>query len=576
MKHHALRLPRTGIAPALWLLALSLMPGRADAQQGISGLLDPDFHPSVTGSYVRGFAFQPDGKLVLSGNFTAVDGQSRNGIARLTVDSAVESTATFNAGSGANFWTTATAVQADGEIIVCGPFSTVNGQNRRRLARLNADGSVESTATFNIGTGVVSQYLNDAVACIALQPDGKILVGGQLSSIDGRPRRGIARLNANGTVEGAATFNAGTGADSGLAGFDATVYAVAPQADGKILIAGDFASVDGQAHTGIARLNANGTVDSTFNVSLGVAAGQSSAAIQALAVQADGKILVAGSFTTVNGQPRDGPARLLTDGTVESTATFHPGPGTAGIRSMALQADGKLVIGGGPPGGGGAFGTGGVARLLADGTAESPAAFNPDLGAEGYLVSRLALQADGKILLGGSFTSVSGQLRMRLARLTNDAATQSLSAPDGTRVQWLRGGSAPEAGQVTFELSSNSGVTWSQLGPGTRIPAGWELTGLSLPASGLLRARGRTSSNGSTGLVESVASFPPPPALSITQADGMVVVAWPFPSIGFSLQHNTGLTSWTTPPETITDTVTTRSLTFSPVPGSRFFRLFKP
>jgi autotransporter-associated beta strand protein len=107
---------------------------------------------------------------------------------------------------------------------------------------------------------------------------------------------------------------------------------------------------------------------------------------------------------------------------------------------------------------------------------------------------------------------VGGQSRNRIARLLNDPATQSLTIQGTSRIQWLRGGSSPEAQHVTFESSTDGGVNYTFLGNGTRITGGWELTGQSLPASGQIRARARTTggySNGSSGLVEAVAAFPP-------------------------------------------------------------------
>ena len=398
------RLParRTDLPVAL---ALTLVGSALHAQ--VAGTLDPTFDPNVAGSYVSGIAVQPDGKMVLAGNFSGVGGQSGKGIARILSTGTVESTATFNPGTGVSFWATAAAVQVDGKIVIGGPFNMVNGQARNRIARLLANGTVESTATFNPGTGADGPILNDLVNSIALQADGKIVIAGQFISVNGQSRKGIARLLTNGTVEGTATFNPGTGAGSGIAGTDATVRCVALQADGKILIGGDFTTVNGQSRKGIARLLANGTLESTttFNPGAGVGSGAGvSAAVHSIAVQADGKIVIAGNFATVNGQPRLGIARLLTNGTVESSDTFHPGVDLQGFRSLVLQADGKIILAGGTAPGGG-----GVIRMHVDGTVESTATFNPNLGAQDFLTFGAALQADGKILLGGAFTQAGGQ-----------------------------------------------------------------------------------------------------------------------------------------------------------------------
>jgi hypothetical protein len=128
--------------------------------------------------------------------------------------------------------------------------------------------------------------------------------------------------------------------------------------------------------------------------------------------------------------------------------------------------------------------------------------FNPNASAQVYSVS---VQADGKILLGGFFGSVGGVSRNNFARLPNEPATQTLTVTGTTRVDWQRGGSAPEVSQVTFE--SWNGTAWVALATPVRVPGGWRATGLSLPTSGSVRARGRTSGgylNGSSALVESL------------------------------------------------------------------------
>ena len=121
-------------------------------------------------------------------------------------------------------------------------------------------------------------------------------------------------------------------------------------------------------------------------------------------------------------------------------------------------------------------------------------------------MSLLALQTNGKILVGGSFTNLAGQPRNLIGRLNNtDPATQSLTCNSST-VTWLRGGTSPEAWRTTFDYSTN-GVAWTSLGAGSRIPSGWQLGGLSLPAGGTIRARGYVTGgqyNGSGWFVETL------------------------------------------------------------------------
>jgi hypothetical protein len=149
-----------------------------------------------------------------------------------------------------------------------------------------------------------------------------------------------------------------------------------------------------------------------------------------------------------------------------------------------------------------------LARLNVNGSLDTN--LDPGAGVNGD-VSGVAIQADGGILINGPLSQTNGTGSNYLARLNNDPTTQSLIAPDANHVQWLRGGAGPEVSQATFELSIDGGSTWAALGAGTRITGGWHLKGISLPESGLLRARGRTTcgvGNGSSGLVEAIAPFP--------------------------------------------------------------------
>ncbi|MCX6902524.1 MAG: delta-60 repeat domain-containing protein [Verrucomicrobia bacterium] len=224
-----------------------------------------------------------------------------------------------------------------------------------------------------------------------------------------------------------------------------------------------------------------------------------------LAVQADGKILVGGYFTTLGGQPCNYLGRLDADGSLDSA--FNPGGGggiSPYVSSLAVQTDGKILLGGvftnvaGQP-------RNYLAGLNADGTLDS--AFKPGTDNAVYALS---LQADGKILLGGAFTNVAGQPRNFLARLINpEPATQSLNY-DGAAITWLRGGASPEVWRTSFEQSAN-GLSWISLNAGTRIPGGWQLPWLSLPSGAAIRARGYVTGgryNGSGWFVETLLQAP--------------------------------------------------------------------
>jgi hypothetical protein len=156
-----------------------------------------------------------------------------------------------------------------------------------------------------------------------------------------------------------------------------------------------------------------------------------------------------------------------------------------------------------------------IGRLNADGTGDS--GFDPEAN---QTVGAVAVQADGKILVGGEFTFLAGQPRNYLGRLTNtESASESLSCSSST-ITWLRSGASPEVWRTSFESSTNAGANWANLGEGTRIPGGWQLRGILVPQNSAIRARGFVtggSNNGSTWFVESLLQLglPPPPIILV-------------------------------------------------------------
>ena len=181
-------------------------------------------------------ALQPDKRLLVGGDFGQIDGVKRNRIARLNSDGKIDNS--FDPGNGANGWVYAMAIQDDGRIVIGGDFTVFNGRPRNRIARLDTDGSLD--ATFNPGAGPDS-----GIRAIAIQSDQKILLGGVFQYFNDISLDHIARLNGNGSVD--MSFVPGTG-------FDDTVRCLEVQKDGKILAAGHFTNYNGVASSRIARL----------------------------------------------------------------------------------------------------------------------------------------------------------------------------------------------------------------------------------------------------------------------------------------------------------------------------------
>src|SRR5204863_9735968 len=123
----------------------------------------------------------------------------------------------------------------------------------QRLARINPNGSFDNS--FNVGTGP-----NGVIRAVAVQPNGQVLVGGDFTGISGFAATRIVRLNADGSVD--TTFNTGLGADG-------VVNSITVQPDGKVVIGGDFLTVNGVPRTRVARLNADGSVDTGFSIGSG-------------------------------------------------------------------------------------------------------------------------------------------------------------------------------------------------------------------------------------------------------------------------------------------------------------------
>jgi uncharacterized delta-60 repeat protein len=379
---------------------------RLDPATGLSDAFDPN--PNVSSSVSvdpRSIAFQFDGKILVGGAFTtfAPSGGTpvtRNHIARLETAARLDQTIGDVVPGGLQV--AATAVQPDGKILIGGSFTTVSGTPRSRIARLNTDGSLDTA--FNPNAGGTNNFPN--VSAIAVQADGKILVGGFFTSIGGQPRSNIARLDP---VTGQADSF-----DPSATGGNASIRSIVIQADGKILVGGGFTTIGGQSRNNIARLDpATGLVDS-FDPS-------ANSEIESIAIQTDGKILVGGYFTSIGGQPRNYIGRL--DPTTGMADSFNPNASFA-VFPITVQADGKILVGG-------AFTSIGgqprerIARLDPQtGLADS---FNPRADG-GSVVFTIAVQADGKVFAGGDFTSIGGQPRNRIARV--DPATGAADSFD--------------------------------------------------------------------------------------------------------------------------------------------------
>jgi len=250
----------------------------------------------------------------------------------------------------------------------------------------------------------------------------------------------------------------------------------------------------------IARLNFNGTTDTSFDPGAGLDA-------EGICVNlnAAGQVIAGGSFNRINGSLRP---KLAIFNVYGELVTSTPTP-SGTVRTIATQANGEIILGGdftsidGTP-------RNRVARLQSDYTLEI--AFNPDANAP---IHACALQEDGKILVGGAMTQVGASTRNGVARLYNDPASNVLSVPSLTEAQWLRSGATQEAQQVTFEKDIGAGYVTTGITV-SRIDGGWKTAITPSLVTGSIRARAFSTDSHSQGMIEEIVSFVVSPSIEVT------------------------------------------------------------
>ncbi len=492
---------------ARWLrmavLLFSVLAARPAAQAQIAGILDP-LNAKILGSYVRTVVLQPDGKIILAGDFTSVLDTPRNNIARLNADGTLDTA--FDPGTDG--WIYTVVVQPDGKILLGGHFLSVKpagsttAVSRPYMARLLPDGKLDTG--FNPGP-------DGDVTSIALQPDGMIICGGYFTSFE-IPGSGIvidrehlARLSPGGDVD--LLFDIPV---------QAFVYCVALQTDGKILVGGRIPGAGSTFGPGyIFRINADLTPDLTFSPLI-------NGYVNCIALQPDGRIVIGGAFNAYRATPTSTPVarcyilRLFGTGLLDTA--FNPNPDGI-VECLAVQTDNRILMGGTftqlqPPNVATPADRQHLARVNADGSVDFT--FSPKTDND---VTSIALQMDGGILLGGYFTVfLPGAGRNYFARLSNGDHVQTLTLPAPDHVLWERSGALPEVGEVIFEQSTDDGANWSLLGTPSRVaatPASWEFTAAApIPDGTLLRARA-ASSTGNRGFGQ--LAFPVPSGLTARQ-----------------------------------------------------------
>ena len=329
--------------------------GTPDTTFGSAGRVTTDIVGGSNGERARAVAIQPDGKLVVAGesspdfttNYVTLVRYNTDG----TLDGAFGSGGkVFNGPVAGRAWSV--AMQADGKIVVAGDQYVANRLadfGDVLVARYNSDGTLDTG--FASGGSQVFDVTNstDQARSVLIQPDGKIVVSGVPIENNGTEPTAVARLNSNGSFD--STFNSG----GKLAINTARIgYGLALQPDGKLLLAGSTMGFPGSF--ALVRLNTDGSYDSSFGNGGAVTASitQSTSGVgdrgMALALHPDGRIYVAGIAGSINHD--FGVARFTSAGVLDSSftgtgsVTFDFNALEDGAESIALEPNGKIVLGG--------------------------------------------------------------------------------------------------------------------------------------------------------------------------------------------------------------------------------------
>lgn len=443
---------------------------RFNPDGSVDATFDDGLSTSNSSDIIRAVEIQPNGKILIGGDFNFYGGNITGNFARLNSNGSFDGS--FNIGSGFNNPVHTILIDSFSEIVVGGNLVSYNGTPCSSIVKMDTNGimnnlficpyscnpnegvkkiielsnkklliggggsygGVSTTATVIVDSlgNLVNAFQSFQVSDVAMQSDGKVIsVGGFWYSYEDVYRGGIRRFNPNGTEDSTFSFvfgapgeiydmvvlpgnnmvivgdflhydhvyvnhiarvlangNIDTTFNTG-AGPDGNIEAIGLQSDGKLIIGGDFTHFDGVQVNGIARLNQNGSLDLSFNTGSGFYMPY----IQVRKIQqlSDAKLLLCGSFFTYNGVSVTEIIRLNPDGTLDQT--FNPTNNTySAVRDFEIQTNGKIVMVCNAING--VIDNNPVKRLNANGTLDLSFNLNTSLG----FISDIALQADFKIV----------------------------------------------------------------------------------------------------------------------------------------------------------------------------------
>lgn len=451
--------------------------------QRSNGSVGPLARPN--GQSVRELLELADGSVIVGGRFSALDGVEQRNLGRVLADGTVDADFRIQTDTGV-FTTLATFEEG---VWLGGDFSQLNGVAVGRLVKLDPRGRRAPATSHALnrvplallpldndrllvggdftqsGAQVASHLLlienssggrlplsigaDNTVHALARQADGKILVGGAFASVGGVTRRAIARLNADLSVD--TSFNL-------LLDANAVVRTIAVAPDGGIVLGGSFGALGIESRQNLAKVRADGSIQALF-------APNPNGRVDSLLIAPNGEIYVGGTFSSIGGQARNRVARLNADG---SLASFAPtvNAGTTRVSAIALQADGRVLLGG----------NGGLLKRVEATGANDPAWSLAFTGS----ADGLSLGSDGRLWVIGSFSSLGGEPRQGIARIAppDRNAPQALAyTPALSRLFWGVRDTAPEvAGSPRASVSFDRGLSYAPLPAMVRQSSLWRST----------------------------------------------------------------------------------------------------
>ena len=354
---------------------------------------DFDIGSGPGSSSVFALAYDLKDSWYIGGSFSVFDGLNQGKLAKISNDGDHD-VGYLSSGIGFDNSVFKVLPLPNKKTMVFGSFTKFNGIASSRITRILEDGL--SDATFNSGESGANNLIKSGI----IQSDGKLVFGGNFTKYNESVSNRIARIFPDGAIDN--TFSIGSG-------FNGQVYAIAIQPDQKIVVVGNFTSFNGTPVTRIIRLLPSGLRDTSFNVGLGA-----DAIIEALQIQPDGKILIAGRFSSFDGNSYSRLVRLNPNGSID--LSFKIGTGfDRFVFAIGLQSDQKIILGG-------TFlvfnGTSQkrIVRLNSNGSLDKT--FESGTGFNKGEVRNILVQPDDKILVGGTFSGTyKTNSALRLIRL---------------------------------------------------------------------------------------------------------------------------------------------------------------